>query len=138
VIAAQKALSALLIASALVFATGCAHRPPPPAPALEGAPGPAKQGGPGVPQVGSHEVRNLNAFSFFGSANIRTTVDSCAGKVRLQQGAAVVSDNCFTGDTNVVICTDTTAPNPVMCAPRRGELAVAGGGNDTISYARVQ
>ena len=69
---------------------------------------------------------------------MRTAVESCAGKAQLQQGSAVVSDNCFTGDTNIVVCTDTTAPNPVMCAPHKGELAIAGGANDVVSYARVQ
>ena len=35
----------------------------------------------------------------------------------LSDGTASVSDACFTGSDNIVMCTDTTAANPVRCTP---------------------
>jgi hypothetical protein len=49
-----------------------------------------------------------------------------------------VSASCFTGDDNIVMCTDTTAPNPVMCRPNNGYLTVSGTIGDTISYVRLR
>ncbi len=63
---------------------------------------------------------------------------ACAGQVALNNGITTVSDSCFTGGTNVVLCTDTTAANPVRCAPALGTLAVSGNGSDVIAYARVR
>ncbi|MGH7814853.1 MAG: hypothetical protein ACREQI_12720 [Candidatus Binataceae bacterium] len=62
----------------------------------------------------------------------------CAGQAALRAGAATVSDPCFTGNTNVVLCTDTTAPNPVQCAAAPGSLTVVGTGDDVIAYARLK
>ena len=62
----------------------------------------------------------------------------CAGRVALQNGAATVRDSCFTGDTNVVLCTDATAANPIRCTPEAGSLSISGSGSDLISYARVE
>ena len=78
------------------------------------------------------------AQSLFGGSSITVTPNLCAGRVTLAQGSASVSDSCFTGDTNVVLCTDVTAANPVRCAPAKGALLVAGTGQDMISYARVK
>jgi hypothetical protein len=58
--------------------------------------------------------------------------------VKLEQGAATVNDNCFTGDTNVVLCTDASSANAVQCAATNGKLALAGNGSDLINYARVR
>lgn len=74
----------------------------------------------------------------FGSANLNELGIVCAGRVELKQGAATVTDSCFTGDTNVVLCADMTAANPVMCAPGKGLLALTGTGGDVVSYARVR
>jgi hypothetical protein len=81
---------------------------------------------------------NISANSFFGSVQIRSVPDLCAGHVQLAQGAAVVNDNCFTGDTNVVLCSDASAANPVRCAATNGKLNVAGAGSDSVSYARLR
>ena len=62
----------------------------------------------------------------------------CAGRTTLEQGIATVKDECFTGDSNVVLCTDNSAPNPVKCSPGKGELRIGGTGSDAISYARLR
>ncbi|HUO05483.1 MAG TPA: hypothetical protein VMU16_09830 [Candidatus Binataceae bacterium] len=62
----------------------------------------------------------------------------CAGQVALTGGTAALSDPCFTGNANVVLCTDTTAPNPVRCAASPGILGVTGTGGDVIAYARMK
>ena len=81
---------------------------------------------------------NLNAASFFGAANIHVDPAQCAGRIALTQGEATVHDNCFSGDTNVVLCTDATTASPVKCAPAPGALSIAGNANDMISYARLR
>jgi hypothetical protein len=81
---------------------------------------------------------NISANSFFGSVNIRALPGFCAGRIQLAGGAATVSDSCFTGDTNIVLCTDISAANPIRCAPAKGSLAINGNGGDLISYARVR
>ena len=58
--------------------------------------------------------------------------------VRLEQGAATVNDGCFTGDTNVVLCTDATSASPIQCTASSGKLTLAGTGADLINYARVR
>src|SRR5215472_16959644 len=62
----------------------------------------------------------------FGGGDLQVFANVCAGKVRLTQGAATVKDLCFTGDTNIVICSDITSVNPVRCEPGRGALIVEG------------
>jgi hypothetical protein len=62
----------------------------------------------------------------------------CTGKATLSDGTASVSDACFTGSDNIVMCTDTTAANPVRCTPASGSLSISGGTGDTISYARIR
>ena len=103
-------------------------------------------GGPKPPPVaqdkteesGAKVSSDIVANSVFGDVSVRAVPDLCAGRARLQRGVAIVNDSCFTGDTNVVVCTDTTAPNAVMCAPRKGSLALAGAESDEVSYARVR
>jgi hypothetical protein len=105
--------------------SGCGHPPPHPgAMAKHGESGSASS--------------QINANSVFGGVNVTAMADLCAGRVQLAQGAATINDSCFTGDTNVVLCTDATAANAVECAAGKGKLALAGTGNDLISYARVR
>ncbi len=81
----------------------------------------------------------VNAFGIFGGANVSFhSMIVCAGRVPLSQGSATVKDACFTGDTNVVVCTDTSNASAVKCAPGAGELLVGGSGNDVIAFARLR
>ena len=91
---------------------------------------------PGSPKV-SNEV--VNAFGIFGGAKVTmAAVILCAGRVPLANGTATVTDSCFTGDTNIVVCTDTTSASPVRCAPGAGALLVGGNSSDVIAYARMR
>lgn len=81
---------------------------------------------------------NITANSMFGSVDIHQMAVQCAGRVKLTQGSAAVNDNCFSGETNVVLCTDATAANPVRCSPTAAKLTIAGTSDDVISYARVR
>jgi hypothetical protein len=76
---------------------------------------------------------NINTAGFLGDASVNVNLGMCAGRVALSQGEATIRDDCFTGDTNVVLCTDATAASP---AP--GTLSISGSGGDIISYARVR
>jgi hypothetical protein len=67
-----------------------------------------------------------------------TSGSSCAGYATLSSRDSSVSASCFTGSDNIVMCTDTTAANPVMCMPGNGYLTVSGTTGDVISYARVR
>jgi hypothetical protein len=60
---------------------------------------------------------------------------NCAGQVTLSSGTALVADGCFSANTKVVICTDTSSPNPVECVAGSGKLAVKGTGSDLVNYA---
>ena len=111
--------------SALIAGAGCAPRPHPAPP-------------PGGPGAASYESRNMGATSVFGDAKITATIDLCAGRVRLAQGGATVNDMCFTGDTNVVLCTDASSASAIQCTAGNGKLALAGTGSDLINYARVR
>ncbi len=91
---------------------------------------------PGSPKV-SNEV--VNAFGIFGGARVTmAAVILCAGRVPLANGTATVNDSCFTGDTNIVVCTDTTSVSAVRCAPSAGALLVGGNSSDVIAYARMR
>ncbi len=76
--------------------------------------------------------------SVFGASTIHIEPTVCAGRATLQQGEATVTDSCFSGDTNIVLCTNVTGLNPVRCTPRPGSLSIVGIGGDQISYARVK
>ena len=81
----------------------------------------------------------INAFGIFGGAKVSVTaVILCAGRVPLSQGGATVKDACFTGDTNIVICTDTSSVSAVQCTPGAGALLIGGSGSDVIAYARMR
>ena len=81
---------------------------------------------------------DISAVGIFGGAQVTVAPTACAGRATLTQGSAEVKDGCFTGDTNVVLCTDVTNANPVRCAPEAGSLLVAGSGSDVIAYARMR
>ena len=85
-----------------------------------------------------NQSRDIIANSFFGGVNVTAMDLVCAGRVQLAQGAATVKDACFTGDTNVVLCTDASSANAVQCAAANGKLELAGNGSDLINYARVR
>jgi len=112
--------------SALIAGAGCAPRP---------HPAPPRQGEPGA---ASHESRDIWANTVFGAANVTATANLCAGRVRLDQGAATVNDTCFTGDTNVVLCTDASSASAIQCTAGNGKLALVGTASDLINYARVR
>jgi hypothetical protein len=81
----------------------------------------------------------VNAFGIFGGASVtKLTVIACAGRITLNNGSATVKDACFSGDTNVVVCTDTTSISAVRCSPGAGALQIGGSGSDVIAYARMR
>ena len=121
----MNALRFAIAAASIAALAGCAHPR-------------AVEGREGHPHGGNFDASgNISANAFFGGVNVTALQLECAGRVALAQGQAVVKDGCFSGDTNVVICTDATAPNPIKCAPSQGKLEIAGAGADVISYARV-
>lgn len=93
---------------------------------------------PGGPGAESHNSRDIFANSVFGSTTVTAMSNECSGRVQLAQGAATVDDACFTGDTNVVLCSDASGANAVQCSPGKGKLVLAGTGSDLINYARVR
>ena len=98
-----------------VIATGC----------LEVAPQPA------LPPTTMSSWGPMGGFTMSSGA-------PCAGHATLINGTTSVTDACFTSIENIVMCTDTTAANPVKCSPANGYLSISGTGDDTISYARVR
>jgi len=84
------------------------------------------------------DFHGIFSNSVFGSSSIHIEPTVCAGRATLQQGEATVTDSCFSGDTNIVLCTNVTGLNPVRCTPRAGSLSIVGIGGDQISYARVK
>ena len=119
-----------IVAALSLFAllgSGCGRGPrpePPPRPGESGA----------APK----ESRDIFANSVFGSVDVKETTNLCAGRVQLAQGNATVNDTCFTGDTNVVLCSDASSANAVQCAAANGKLTLAGNAGDLINYARVR
>jgi hypothetical protein len=114
--------------SALIAGTGCGRRPEPPPPLH-----------PGQPESNApSDFHGISANSVFGRVSITDLAIECAGRVRLEQGAATVNDGCFTGDTNIVLCTDASSTSPVECTASNGKLVIAGNGTDLINYARVR
>lgn len=105
----------VILALAGVMTAGCfTVQPPPPAP---------------VPS-------SVSAWGPMGGFAVN--YGGCAGQISLVNGFATVSDPCFTGNNNVVMCTDSTAANAVRCAPEPGSLLVSGAGADVIAYARLR
>jgi hypothetical protein len=88
-----------------------------------------------------HDVKVWSLFAPYNEmvgAFYTSGAATCAGRVTLEQGGATVEDECFTGDSNVVLCTDNSTVNPVKCSPGKGELRISGTGRDAISYARLR
>ncbi len=88
--------------------------------------------------IGTVNGPSVYVSNAFGGSNVQVVAGLCAGKVSLAQGSATVNDSCFTGDTNIVICSDLTSVSPARCVPGKGSLAVEGRANDTVAYARVK
>jgi hypothetical protein len=63
---------------------------------------------------------------------------TCSGHATLMAGHTSITDPCFTGVDNVVICTDNSTPSAVQCSPGSGYLVISGSGSDMISYSRVK
>ena len=63
---------------------------------------------------------------------------TCSGHATLTAGQTSVTDSCFTGLDNVVLCTDNSTASAVQCSPGSGYLAISGSGSDMISYSRVK
>jgi hypothetical protein len=110
-----------------LLGSGCGRGPHPEPPPADGKAG-----------ASSNDVTGVWANSVFGSVDVRATANLCTGRVQLSQGNATVNDTCFTGDTNVVLCSDATSANAVQCAAANGKLELAGTGSDLINYARVR
>ncbi len=120
---------AIMAAALLALgAVGCDH----------GAPPPPRPGGLHARAGVGGDYHRAIANTVFGDSSITEMEVNCAGRTALSQGSATVNDACFTGDTNVVLCTDSAAPNPVMCSPEKGSLRISGTGSDLISYARIR
>src|SRR5690242_5571087 len=103
-----------IVAALSLFAligSGCGRGPRPEAPPTHGEPGTMH----GESGTKYNQSRDIVANSFFGGVNVTAMDLVCAGRVQLAQGAATVKDTCFTGDTNVVLCTDTSSANAVQC-----------------------
>jgi hypothetical protein len=117
----------VLAVTALIAGSGCGRGP---------HPGPPPH--PGEPEAKSNDSHGIFANSVFGGVNVTALDEACAGRVRLEQGTATVKDTCFTGDTNVVLCTDASSASPIQCTASNGQLTLAGTGTDLINYARVR
>jgi hypothetical protein len=89
---------------------------------------------PATVHVAGHSV---SANGIFGGADVRIEAARCKGLVPLKDGAATVMDNCFSGESNVVLCSNISSTSGVRCTPRGGVLEVEGSGNDVIAYARL-
>jgi hypothetical protein len=63
---------------------------------------------------------------------------TCSGHATLTAGQTSVTNPCFTGLDNVVLCTDNSTASAVQCSPGSGYLAISGSGSDMISYSRVK
>jgi hypothetical protein len=104
----------ILLAFSSLMAAGCfSYSVPPPPPTTMSAWSPT------------------GSFSFSSGGN-------CAGQTTLVGGLANVTEACFSGPTDVVVCSDNTLPNPVRCTPSAGSLSLSGTGSDSISYARLK
>src|SRR5260221_9557689 len=122
------------IAIGAVLIQGCRHHVPTPGPGKE----PLKPGEKSAAQGDFNASNNISANSMFGPVEITSMPNMCAGRVHLEQGSATVKDACFTGDTNIVLCTDSSAASAIRCVPGVGSLQITGTGDDLINYARVR
>src|SRR5271154_4473732 len=63
-----------------------------------------------------------------GGFTLSSGASTCAGHATLSAGRTSVTDPCFTGVDNIVMCTDTSTANAVQCSPSFGHLAITGAG----------
>jgi len=91
-----------------------------------------------APPMSTGSGPSVYVSNSFGGGNVQVFASFCAGKVQLTQGAARVNDACFTGEANIVACSDITSANPVRCEPSTGTLTVEGHANDNIAFARMK
>lgn len=90
-----------------------------------------------VPAVPTPPPTTMSTWGPYGGFTMSSGAN-CAGQTALVNGKTIVSNPCFTGSDNVVLCTDITAPNAVACSPTVGQVAIAGFGFDQVAYARVR
>lgn len=90
-----------------------------------------------VPAVPNPPPATMTTWGPYGGFTMSSGAN-CAGQATLTNGKTVVADSCFTSAENVVLCTDSTAPSAVSCAPTAGELNISGFGSDQVAYARVR
>ena len=62
-----------------------------------------------------------------GGFTLSSGMSTCAGHATLNAGHTSVTDPCFTGVDNIVMCTDTSTANAVQCSPSSGYLAISWG-----------
>ena len=86
---------------------------------------------PPVPPTTMSSWGPLGTFSMTSGA-------PCAGRATLSDGTASVSDACFTGADNIVMCTDTTAANPLKMHARERQPFNLRRLGDTVAYARIR
>jgi hypothetical protein len=123
----MRLIAAALVAGALLT-QACQHPAPPPGRE------PLKPG----EKSAINSSNNISANSMFGPVQITAIQNMCTGQIRLAQGSATVKDGCFTGDTNIVLCTDSTSASAIRCAAGAGNLQLTGAGDDLINYARIR
>jgi hypothetical protein len=80
----------------------------------------------------------MSSWGPTGGFTLSSGPSACAGHATLMAGHTSVTDPCFTGVDNIVLCTDVTSASAVQCSPGSGFLVVSGTGSDMISYARVR
>jgi hypothetical protein len=90
-----------------------------------------------VPPEPQPPPTTISSYGPFGGFTMSSGAN-CAGHATLTNGFATIQDPCFSGNENVVICTDTSSPSAVSCAPSSGQLMISGYGSDTVAYARVK
>ncbi len=82
--------------------------------------------------------KSIHAWGVFGAGNVHIEGSRCKGRATLHDGAAIVNDDCFTGDTNIVLCSNGSSTAGVKCAPAKGQLRIEGTGGDVIAYALIE
>ncbi|MGH7864549.1 MAG: hypothetical protein ACREQB_06140 [Candidatus Binataceae bacterium] len=96
-------------------------------------------GSPEVPVAPAKDSdKSIHAWGIFGAGNVHIEGSRCKGRATLQNGAVTVNDDCFTGDTNIVVCTNVSSTAGVKCTPAKGQLRIEGTGGDTVAYALIE
>jgi len=82
--------------------------------------------------------KSIHAWGVLGGGNVHVEGSRCKGRATLQNGAAIVNDDCFPGDTNIVVCTNVSSTAGVKCTPEKGALRIEGSGSDTVAFALIE